>query len=148
MNRMLAGIDYGSIRIGIALADATVGIASPHATWTRRGEQADAAFFRRLVEEEGIGWFVIGLPVHLDGGESQQSMNARAFGKWLEEMTRVPVLYFDERFTSVEADERLAVPGMTKKKKAMRRDQIAAQIMLTAFIESGALGHNSPGAID
>ncbi|MBN1852476.1 MAG: Holliday junction resolvase RuvX [Pirellulales bacterium] len=148
MNTTLAGIDYGTVRIGIALADASVGIASPHATWTRRGEQADAAFFRRLVKEEGIDRFVVGLPIHLDGSESQQSIEARAFGEWLEEITGVPVLFFDERFTSVEADERLAVPGMTKKKKASRRDRIAAQIMLSAFIESGALGDHSPGAID
>ena len=148
MNTILAGIDYGTVRIGIALANTSVGIASPHTTHTRRGEEADAAFFRQLVEQEGIDRFVVGLPVHLDGRESQKSTEARAFGRWLEKTTGVPAVLFDERFTSAEADELLAVPGMTKKKKMARRDQLAAQIMLTAFIESGSRGQDSPGAIE
>ena len=148
MNSTLAGIDFGTVRIGVAMADAEVGIASPHSTHTRRGEEADAVFFRRLVEEEGVDRFVVGLPVHLDGGESQKSIEARAFGQWLEATTGVPVVYFDERFTSAEADGLLAVPGMTKKKKKARRDQLAAQIMLSAYLESDRRGQDRLDAID
>jgi putative Holliday junction resolvase len=144
----LAGIDYGTVRIGIALADAEVGIASPHATYTRRGEDADAAFFRKFVEDEAISHLVVGLPVHLDGRESQKSAEARAFGKWLEETTGVPVVYFDERFTTAEANELLSVPGMTNKRKKARRDQLAAQLMLAAYLESDRRGQTDPGAID
>ncbi len=148
MNTTLAGIDYGTVRIGIAVANAEVGIASPLSTHTRRGEEADAAFFRRLVEEEGIDRFVVGLPVHLDGGESQKSTEARAFGLWLEGATGISVIYYDERFTSAEADDLLAVPGMTKKKKKARRDQLAAQIMLSAYLESDRHGQDRLDAID
>ena len=101
----IAGIDYGTVRIGIALADTEVGIASPFENYTRRSTALDARILRQLAKEERIGRFVVGLPVHLHGGESQKSTEARAFGEWLGEVTGVPVEYFDERFTTAEADE-------------------------------------------
>ena len=77
-NERIAGIDYGTVRIGIALADTEVGIASPYANYTRRTPALDAEYFARLTKEEQIARFVVGLPVHLDGGESQKSTEARS----------------------------------------------------------------------
>ena len=144
----IAGFDYGTVRIGIALADTAVGIASPHENYTRRTPALDAAYFRGLAKDEGIGRFVVGLPVHLSGEESQKSQEARAFGKWLGEATGVPVEFFDERFTTAEADELLGAAELTKKQRQARRDQLAAQIMLTAYLESGQRGQDSPGGIE
>lgn len=143
----IAGIDYGAVRIGIALADLEVGIAGPYETYTRRGEQQDAAYFRQLVAEERLVRLVVGLPVHLDGNESQKSREARQFGAWLEQITGVPVEYFDERFTSTEAEAILGAAELTKKRRKARVDQLAAQIMLTAYLESGAQGQHTPGDI-
>jgi putative Holliday junction resolvase len=86
----IAGVDFGTVRIGIALADTEVRIAGPYANYTRRTKELDAAYFARLAAEEQIGRFVVGLPVHLDGNEGQKSTEARAFGKWLGEATGVP----------------------------------------------------------
>jgi putative Holliday junction resolvase len=144
----IAGIDYGTVRIGIALADTEVGIASPFANYTRRTAALDAEYFARLAKEEQIGRFVVGLPVHLHGGESTKSNEAREFGKWLSEITGVPVEFFDERFTTAEADEILGGAELTKKQRQARRDQLAAQIMLTAYLESGGRGCDSPPGID
>jgi putative holliday junction resolvase len=144
----IAGIDFGTVRIGIALADTEVGIATPFANYTRRTESLDAIYLGRLASEEKIGLFVVGLPVHLHGGESEKSSEARAFGKWLGNLTGIPVEYFDERFTTAEADEILGAAQLTKKQRQARRDQLAAQIMLTAYLESGARGHSTPGGID
>ncbi|MCC7473896.1 MAG: Holliday junction resolvase RuvX [Pirellulales bacterium] len=144
----IAGIDYGTVRIGIALADTEVGIAGPFENYTRRSPALDAEYFRTLANEERIGRFVVGLPVHLHGGESQKSAEARAFGDWLSKTTGVPVEYFDERFTSAEADRLLGEAKLTKKQRQARRDQLAAQIMLTAYLEAGATNQDSPGAID
>src|SRR5262245_57881754 len=101
----IAGIDNGTVRIGIATADLDVGIAGPFETYTRRGDRLDAEYFCRLATEERIGRFVVGLPVHGSGDESQKSAEARAFGKWLAEATAVPVEFFDERYTSAEAEQ-------------------------------------------
>jgi putative Holliday junction resolvase len=144
----IAGIDYGTVRIGIALADTDVGIAGPFENYTRRSAALDAEYFQTLARDEHIGRFVVGLPVHLDGSESQKSTEARAFGKWLSEATGVAVEYFDERFTTAEAERVLGMAELTKKKKQARRDQLAAQIMLTAYLESGGRGQDRPGGIN
>jgi putative holliday junction resolvase len=144
----IAGIDYGTVRVGIATADTEVGIAGPYENYTRRTVSLDAEYFARIAKEEQIGRFVVGLPVHLHGGESQKSSEARAFGQWLAQSTGVPVEYFDERFTTAEADEFLNAAKLTKKQRQARRDQLAAQIMLTAYLESGSRGQDSPEPID
>lgn len=144
----IAGIDYGTVRIGIALADLEVGIAGPYETYARRSEEQDAAYFRKLATEERLSRLVVGLPVHLDGNESQKSRQARQFGAWLEQVTGVPVEYFDERFTSTEAEAILGEAQLTKKRRKARVDQLAAQIMLTAYLESGARGQQTPGDIE
>jgi putative holliday junction resolvase len=144
----IAGIDYGTVRIGIALADTEVRIAGPFENYTRRTPALDAEYFATLAREERIGRFVVGLPVHLHGGESQKSAEARTFGEWLTKLTGVPVDYFDERFTSAEAERILEMASLTKKQRKARLDQLAAQIMLTAYLEAGARGQDSPGAID
>jgi putative Holliday junction resolvase len=66
----------------------------------------------------------------------------------LEELTGVPVEYFDERYTSAEAEQMLLAAGLTKKRRKERLDQLAAQIMLTAYLESGARGQNEPESLD
>lgn len=147
-NLRIAGIDYGTVRIGIALASTEIGIAGPFENYARRSPRLDAEYFRTFAKEERIDRFVVGLPVHLHGGESQKSTEARAFGKWLGELTSVPVEYFDERFTTSEADELLSSRKLTKKQRQARRDQLAAQIMLTAYLESGGKSQPSPESID
>jgi putative Holliday junction resolvase len=144
----IAGIDYGTVRIGIATADLDVGIAGPYENYTRRNEQLDAEYFRRFAAEERIARFVVGLPVHSSGNESQKSREARAFGDWLHQTTGVPVEYFDERYTSAEAESLLLDAGLTKKRRKERLDQLAAQIMLTAYLESGARGQQAPHSLD
>jgi putative Holliday junction resolvase len=144
----IAGIDYGTVRIGIALADTEVGIASPFENYNRRSLPLDAEYFRQLATEERIGKFVVGLPVHLSGDESQKSFEARAFGQWLGEATQLPVEYFDERFTTSEADELLGAAKLTKKQRQARRDQLAAQIMLTAYLEAGGRGQDNLRGIE
>ncbi len=144
----LAGIDYGTVRIGVAVTDREQKFASPLANYTRRGDVADAAYFQRLVGEEQIVAFVVGLPVHLDGRESQKSTEARQFGGWLQEKTSLPVVFFDERFTSTEAEQLLLGAEFTKKKRKARLDKLAAQILLAAYLEAGKPGSFNPQAID
>lgn len=144
----IAGIDFGTVRIGIAIADARVGIASPYENYSRRSAEADAAKFCRLVADEAITRFVVGLPVHSSGVESQLSTQAREFGKWLEEVTRVDVVFFDERFTSVEAEGHLLAAQLTRKQRRARLDMLAAQIMLTAYLESAHDGREGVERLD
>ena len=132
----LAGIDYGTVRIGIAVSDPDWILASPLENYDRKSDAADLEFFKQLFVEEKIAGIVVGLPVHTDGQESQKSVEAREFGKALQGTANLPVAFFDERYTSRMANEILATGGMTSKKKKKRLDMIAAQIMLSSFMES------------
>jgi putative Holliday junction resolvase len=136
----LAGIDYGTVRIGIAVTDYDQQLASPFDNYTRRGLAADTAYFRRLADDERIDRFVVGLPVHISGDESAKSLEARRFGEWLTKVTGRPVEFFDERYTSSEAERVLLEMGLTKKKRKERLDKLAAQILLTAYLESHSRG--------
>jgi putative Holliday junction resolvase len=144
----VAGIDYGTVRIGIALSDPRRSIASPYENYTRRGPQQDARRFQRLAAEERVTLFVVGLPVHLDGRESQKSAEARQFGRWLAEVTGLPVEFYDERFSSSQAEQFLLEADMTRKRRKKRMDMLAAQIILSAYLESHGGGQNAPGPLD
>jgi putative holliday junction resolvase len=143
----LAGIDFGTVRIGVAITDVERRIASPLENYTRRCQKADAEFFRQLTNKEQIASFVVGLPIHLDGHESQKSIEARQFGHWLKEITSKDVVFFDERFTSSEAEQALAGAELTKKQRKARLDKLAAQILLTAYLEAGCPASYEPKSI-
>ena len=132
----LAGVDYGTVRIGISISDPDRRLASPLLNYSRQSSEADAAFFRKLSGDEDICGFIVGLPLHLSGDESPKSIEAKSFGKWLSETTGLPVRFHDERFSSAGAEAFLAAGGLTSKKRKNRRDMLAAQIILSSFLES------------
>ena len=124
--RLLA-IDPGKVRLGLAISDADRKLASPLTTYTRRNAEQDARFMKKIIEDEEIGQIVVGLPVHLDGKEGEQAKAARVLGAWLQETTGLPCVYFDERFTTFEAESSLWNAGLTHKQRKERRDRVAAQ---------------------
>ncbi len=136
----LAAIDYGTVRLGVAITDPDQRLASPLENYTRRGEAADAAWLTNLAKTERIAGFVIGLPIHLSGEESQKSRESRQFGQWVGKLTGLPVEFFDERFTSAQAEALLQGAELTKKRRKERLDKLAAQILLAAYLESSRAG--------
>jgi putative Holliday junction resolvase len=130
-------VDFGEVRIGLAVSDPDRKIAFPLETRRRQGRDSDAAYFRVLAAEQAVGGLVVGLPVHLDGNEGRKAAEARAFGQWLAEVTGLPVVYWDERFSTVEAESALWDAGLTHKQRKARRDRVAAQIFLQAYLDAG-----------
>lgn len=144
----LAGVDYGRRRIGVAICDAERIICSPLCVHQTSGDRdADAAFFRRLVAEESIAGFVVGLPVHADGTTSEMSAEVERFGGWLGRTTGVPVTFHDERYSSREAAGLLAGVGLSRGRKKARADAVAAQVVLQSWLDSHARGER-PGTLD
>lgn len=133
--RLLA-IDYGHVRLGFAISDAAQTLASPYENYTRRDAAADATYLRRLVEDEQLMGIIVGLPVHVSGEESQKSHESRQFATWVREVTKTPVQLFDERYSSVAAEQFLLQAGLTSKQRKKRRDMLAAQVILASFLES------------
>jgi putative Holliday junction resolvase len=143
----LLGVDYGSVRIGLAVSDPDRKIAFPLTTYTRRSKDADAAWFREIVASESVSGLVVGLPVHTSGDEGQKAVEARAFGAWLAEVTGLTVVYYDERFTTVLAESALWEAGLTHKKRKARRDRVAAQMLLQAYLDAGCPSEEAPGPL-
>lgn len=137
MGRIL-GIDFGLRRIGAALSDPRASIATPLETYERRDARQDAAHYRELFREEDVDRVVIGLPLHTGGGESELSKQARAWGAWLSEICGRPVVFFDERYTSVHAEDLMRSAGLKARDRRARRDMLAAQILLQAYLDAGA----------
>lgn len=144
----LLGVDYGQRRVGLAISDADRRLAFPLEVRTRQGREADAAFFRALIEREEVGGLVVGLPIHLDGREGQKATEARAFGAWLAEVVGLAVVFYDERFTTVQAEHALWDAGLTHQRRKERRDKVAAQILLQTYLDAGCPAETTPGALD
>ncbi len=132
----LLGIDYGTVRVGLAISDRDRMIASPMATLVRQSATADEAYIRRVIAEEQVAGLVLGLPVHLNRREGIKAVEARRYGSWLQEVTGLPLVYVDERFTTVDAEDALWSAGLTHRQRKERRDRVAAQIMLQAYLDA------------
>lgn len=132
----LGGIDYGTVRIGVAISDPGQSIASPLEVYQVRSPDLNAKYFRRLAETEKLVGWVVGLPVHMSGDHSDKSREAMAFGNWLSQETELPVVWVDERFSTARAREILNQSNLSGKKRKAQLDKIAAQVLLTTYLES------------
>jgi len=104
----ILGVDLGSKRVGLAVADAGIGIARPLATVTRgRSIDDDAATLARVVAEQDVTELVVGLPVEAGGTEGPMAAAARDWAAALAGRLGLPVTLRDERLTSFEAERRL-----------------------------------------
>lgn len=132
----LAGIDFGTVRIGIAVCDPSQTWVTPLTTYQRRNQSLDAQYFKRLCEQEEVAGWIVGLPIHCDGQESQKSKEVRLFARWLGEESGRPIGFFDERFTTAEARRLLQAAEFSPQKKKKRVDGLAAHLILSHFLES------------
>jgi putative holliday junction resolvase len=144
----LLGVDFGTVRVGLAVCDPDRRIASPLTTYRRRELGRDAEYFRRVVKEEVAVGLVVGLPVHMSGDEGGKAAEARAFGAWLAAETRLPVTFWDERFTSKEADGYMRAANLSPRQRKERLDRVAAQILLQAYLDAGCPPETPPPAFD
>lgn len=133
--RILA-LDLGKKRIGLALSD-PLGITAqgmPNLVRTRKREDLDA--LARIAEEHEVGLFLMGLPINMSGVEGRQSGWVREFAGELERRTGVPVRFWDERLTSVEAGRVLRESGISIEKRAAAVDRLSAVILLQSYLDS------------
>jgi putative pre-16S rRNA nuclease len=147
-------IDYGRKRIGLALSDESGITSQPFATWTRTNRRRDLARLRELVRERGVRRIVVGLPLHLDGTPSEMSEEARRFAARVEAGLGIPVAMVDERLSSWEAGETVAVlnpPARSKTRKASGKkrgkmlDEVAAAIILRDYLDRSVAAGKARG---
>jgi putative Holliday junction resolvase len=140
----ILGLDVGERRIGVAVADEGVRVALPVAVVERGKPPADLDAIARLVQEQGAEAVVIGLPISLNGSLGRQAQAVKAFGQELAARLALPIEYWDERLSTVEAERRLASAGRRGPKAKARRDAAAAAIVLQSYLDSQARGSQSP----
>lgn len=140
----LFGLDPGEKRIGVAISTYEQNIASPLDNYTRHGDGPDGHYFQQMTETYSIVGLVVGLPVHMSGEEGEQARRARVFGKWVGELTGLPVQFYDERFTSAMAEQCLQEASLTSQQRKARRDKLAAMFMLQSFIDSDPIHRQTP----
>ncbi len=130
------GLDVGEVRIGIALSDETGLIAQGLATLERASWKRDLAYLAHTAKKHEVNQFVIGNPLNLDGSSGQQAERTVDFASRLRETTRLPVVLWDERFTSLSAERTLIEGGVRRKKRKKVIDRMAATIMLQSYLDS------------
>lgn len=135
LSRIL-GIDYGSVRIGLAVSDPMKIIASGLRTIPNNAGSIDE--IASIIIEYNIAEIIIGNPLLLSGKESTTSVDVNAFSRLLSERTGIPVTLIDERFTSVMAQKSLLAMGVKKKQRQnkARIDEIASAILLQGYLDS------------
>jgi putative Holliday junction resolvase len=133
--RILA-LDVGRKRIGLALSDPLGITAQGLPTLQRTTLREDIAAVQKLAEQQDVGVFLVGYPLHLSGDESRQSVYTREFAEKLESRTGIHVRYWDERLTSVEANRVLKDSGISIEKRAKAVDRLAAVILLESYLDA------------
>ena len=132
----IMGIDYGKVRIGIALTDLLKTIASPYEDYKSVSLQKDVEYFVKLVKEKEVEKIVLGLPLNMDGSEGERAKRTRIFGEMLEKACSVPVVYQDERLSSVEAENYLLDGDVRRDKRKNLIDKVAATIILEDYLRT------------
>jgi putative Holliday junction resolvase len=132
--RVLA-VDPGSRRVGLALSDEARVLASPLRTLPAEPAATLAERLAAVAREVGAVELVVGLPRNLDGGSGDAAASARGLADQLKRSTRLPVSLHDERLSSVAAERHLVAQGVRREKRKGLVDQLAATLILEAFLE-------------
>ncbi|HUD01659.1 MAG TPA: Holliday junction resolvase RuvX [Rhabdochlamydiaceae bacterium] len=131
----LLGIDYGRVRIGVAVSDETRMIARPLCCLEYKKD-----FIEKLQKELKpllpIDEVIIGLPLDMRGKDSAMTEEVRKFATYLEQALRIPIKLWDERLTSAQAERQLRDAGMKRKERAEFNDTLAAALILQSYLDS------------
>ena len=137
----LVGVDLGERRIGIAVSDASATLARPLRTILR--DRSDDLAVRGLLDaiavlnaEDEVGGVVVGLPTHLDGTASDQTARVRKMVDLLASRLSIPILLQDERLSSHEAEERLALHERDWRKRKAKLDAASAAVILQDYLDA------------
>ena len=133
-------LDYGDRRIGIALSDELGLVARPLMTLTRSSWPADLGKLRALIHEHEVRRIVIGMPLDMDGGRGGRARLTETFIEKIRAATRLPVIAWDERLTTVQAERILISGDVSRARRRTVIDQVAAVILLQSWLDAQRAG--------
>jgi putative Holliday junction resolvase len=129
-------LDVGDKTIGVAISDALLLTAQSRPTIRRKDLTSDVETLRRLAMENEVHEIVVGQPFHMNGKESPQSQKVARFVDELHKVVDLPVIFWDERLTSFEAEQHLEQMGLNWRQRREQVDKIAAMIILQNYLDS------------
>jgi putative Holliday junction resolvase len=135
LRERLMGADLGTKTIGLALSDVERRIATPLETIKRVKFTPDVGKVRALAERFGVGGIVMGLPLNMDGTEGPRSQATRAFVRNMKPLLPLPVLFWDERLTTMAATRMLIDADASRAKRAEVIDKVAASYILQGALD-------------
>lgn len=133
----LLGVDFGLKRVGLSVCDGMRILATPLPAVKTSSMRVSIDAVAKAAADNGVGGIIVGLPLNLDGSESVQSGRVRAFARNLEKESGLKVELFDERLTTVAADELLVEAGVKNAESRARLvDSMSATVILQGYIDS------------
>ena len=130
----IMGIDYGDARTGVAISDLLCSIVGTTAVVPSRNREKLMADILRLIQDNGVGEVVVGLPKNMDGTEGARAELCRTFADELKERCGLPVAMWDERRTTVEAHNILSAHNYHGQKRKNTVDAVAASLILEGYL--------------
>jgi putative Holliday junction resolvase len=137
-NLRVLGLDIGSRRIGVAVSDELLIVATP-VGFVQPGAR-DRDEFKAIVDRYGIGQLVAGIPKNMSGKEGPQAADVRKYANALARDLALPITYWDERLTSVIAERSLISGGRSRTQRKQEIDAAAAAVMLQGYLDSRRRG--------
>lgn len=135
----ILGLDYGSKTVGVAVSDLLGMTAQPVETVTRKEEnklRKTCARIEELIQEYGVTKIVLGLPKHMNDEIGERAEKAIAFGEMLKRRTGLEIILWDERLTTVEAEQTLIECNVRREDRKKYIDQVAAVFILQGYLDS------------
>ena len=132
----IMALDLGSVRVGVAVSDETRLIARSYGVIKRKSREEDFARYGRIIAEEKITLLVIGLPTKADGSDSDTAVWIRDYAADLQEHIDVPIVFWDESYSTVKAEESLRLRGKRGKRARQRVDAVAAAFILQSYLDA------------
>ena len=130
----LLGLDVGTVRIGVATSDPLEILASPYDVYKRRTLYLDSRYIVELAQKINAEKIVFGLPLKLDGTEGDSAVMARTLAEKVKEQTSLPIVFQDERLSTVSAERILIETGNRRDSRKGKIDAVAASIILQNYI--------------
>lgn len=131
----IMGLDYGDVRIGVALSDVTRFLSSGYETYVRKSTEKDLSHLSDLIAQNNVKKVVFGLPLNMDGSRGVRVEKTEAFAEKLKEKCGVEIDYYDERLSSVSAEEILIEAGVRREKRKEVIDKLSATIILQNYLD-------------
>jgi putative holliday junction resolvase len=129
------GIDYGTVRIGLALSDPTETLASPLPHLENKTIPQIRDFLNELIQTHAISKIIVGLPRNMDGSYGPAAEKVRNFISQIQESLSTPIETQDERLTTVQASKQLSQMGLNQKELRKKIDSSSASLILQQYLD-------------